>query len=127
MSKKYVYIIIGVFALIVIAFLLFPSVPKGFLKDLIKTYEVEYKQKQKELDSIQKVRQRDSINYIGALNNKDLEIQEIQGRLDNAYYKIKLNEKELNSYRVGDYYRNFSSFTGNVTDTLQGTGFDVRD
>lgn len=120
MSKKYVYIIIGAVALIVIAFFLFPSVPKSFLKGLIKTYEVEYKQKQKELDSIQRLRERDSIAYIEALDLKDFELQEIQSRLDRANYKIKQNEKELNAYRVGDYHINFRAFTTNVySDTLQ--------
>jgi peptidoglycan hydrolase CwlO-like protein len=120
MSKKYVYIIIGVFALIVIAFLLFPSVPKGFLKDLIKTYEVEYKQKQKELDSIQNLRVRDSIDYLDALSVKESELMEIQQRLERANHKIRQNEKELNSYRNGDFNERFGKFTRliTVTDSL---------
>ena len=116
MSKKYVYIIIGIVALLVTVILFFPSVPKSFLKGLIKTYEVEFEQKKRELDSIKSLRERDSIAYLEALKIKDFELGEIQQRLDRANYKIKQNENELNSYRNGDFNERFGKFTSLITD-----------
>lgn len=113
-AKKKI-ITIAVCAIVVFLFLIRSNLPKRFLKGLIKTYEVEYKQKQKELDSIQKVRERDSIDHIEALKFKDFELQEIQERLDRANYKIIKNEKELNSYRNGDFNERFSKFTRLIT------------
>lgn len=100
--------------------LLYPNLPKRFLKGLIKEYEVEVEKKQKELDSIQKLREKDSIDYIDALRIKDFELEEIQQRLDRANYKIRQNEKELNSYRNGDFNERFGKFTKliTVTDSL---------
>ena len=120
MNKKTIYIIIGIIALLALVLFLQPNLPKRFLKGLIKDYEVEYKAKQKELDSIQNLRVRDSIDYLDALRMKDFELQDIQDRLNKANYKIRQNEKELNSYRNGDFNERFGKFTRliTVTDSL---------
>lgn len=119
-KKNKHYIIIGLVLLVVVAFLLKSNLPKRFLKNLIKTYEVEFEQKQKELDSVQKLRAKDSIEYFKAILIKDFEILEIQERLESANNKIRQNEKELNSYRNGNFNERFGKFTKliTVTDSL---------
>lgn len=118
MNKKYIFIGIGVVLIALV--LIFPNLPKRFLKQLINDYEDEYKAKVRQLDSIQNIRVKDSINYADALHIKDSELNEIQNRLDNANSKIRYYEKELHDYRNGNFNERFGKFTDliTVTDSL---------
>lgn len=105
------WIFIGIAAVIILAIVFRSDVSKK-LRDLLKKdlqeKELVYKKK---YDSIQKVRKNDSIQLIEALRLKDDEIDYIQSKFELQYQKNKAYEKELATYRNGDYHDRYSVFS----------------
>lgn len=118
--KKNGILFLAIIAVVVIAFVFRPDASKK-LRDLFKKdlqeKELVFKKK---YDSLQDVRTLDSIKYAAEFQQMDQEIDIIKNKLELQKQKSKIYEKELATYRRGDFDERFRAFSNLVKkDSLQ--------
>ena len=110
-------ILIAIAVIVAIAFFFRSKPGKQFYNAIKKELNTDYEKKQRELDSIQKLRELDKVSYEILISDRNLKIELLNSKLESANQKIKQNEKLLNDYRSGDFNERFRQFTKLITNT----------
>lgn len=105
------WIIIGIVVVVALAILTKNNVSKKlwnlWKKDLTQKEQIS----KATYDSLDAVRQSDYLKYIDAINMKDLEIEGIKNQLNAEKQKSYQYEKQLNTYRRGDFDERYDVFS----------------
>lgn len=118
-------ILIAVAIVLTIVSLMEPNIGLKYFRKLIGDYKVNDIRLAKEIDSLRAVKTRDSIRYMEALQEKELqyeyEISKAQDNYNRLNKRFKQNEKELDNYRNSSFDDKFRLFSGAVIgkDTVQ--------
>lgn len=104
-------IIIGIAAVIILA-VIFRSSPSEKIRDLAKK-ELQKKEltHKRTLDSIQNLRESEKTELLDWLKQVDYELEQIKNKYHQQNQKIKSYEKELATYRNGDYDERYGVFS----------------
>ncbi len=114
--KKSTKIILGIVAMVILYFVLFPSLPIKFLKDIKQSLQVEDKRLQTQIDSINNIRIIDKNKYDSALKHKDTQLKNISLELEQANRKVRRYELQIIDYRNSTYNERFVVFTKLITE-----------
>ena len=113
-KNKIVWVLFGIIILVIAYTVFFTNYPKKLYKLINDRLQNEVVDSQKRIDSIEALRQAEYLNYLDELNYKELYIEDIRGELYNEQQKAYRYEKELNSYRSGDFNERFRKFSSLV-------------
>lgn len=109
--KNYIWIFIAIAIIVALAIIFKPDASKKLLelaqKDL-KAKELLYKKK---IDSVQSVREYELELYEQLLDQVNLELEIINNKFELQKQRAEQNEKELATYRNGDYNERYGVFS----------------
>ena len=114
-KNKIIYIVLGIIAIAILYSYFFTNYPKKLYKTLKKQYLAEQSISQKQLDSIEAVRISAYEDYQKQIDQMtemyENQLLLINQELDQEIKKNIRNERELNSYRDGDFHERFDVFS----------------
>ena len=118
-NKVILKIIIGAFILLVLVIVLFPNNTKTILRGFLQKYDTEYYKQISRYDSIQNLRNQDSIKFVRLEGELKKELNTLIQDYKQEIQKLKLrqykNEQELFKYRNSLFNNKFELFTRAVT------------
>lgn len=118
-NKVILKIIIGTFILLVLVIVLFPNNTKTILRGFLQKYDTEYYKQISRYDSIQNLRNQDSIKFVRLEGELKKELNTLIKDYKQEIQKLKLrqykNEQELFKYRNSLFNNKFELFTRAVT------------
>jgi|SRR5690554_3306735 len=123
MKNKVLKIAVGIIVLLIAVYIINafnPDLSKKFYQLFKKDLTEQQELSKKKYDSIQGLRQKEYLNYLDLLKEKDQEIISIEQALLLQQQKAYKYEKELANYRRGNFDERFSKFSSLVKkDTLE--------